>query len=257
MRPATATQSLFPQHQLPRQGIVLFNNQRQLPRQQHAIINHLPAVDDAVGDALRSAEDEGGDGVDKGAGHGDIVGAEGDDVGAVAGLDAAQHVAAAEHVGTAAGGDVEGFAGAHGGRIFIANAGREHSLAGFVEQVVGVVGGAAVHTQTDLHTSVAHLANRGDAGGQPHVGAGAVGDAGAGAGEQGNTRVVQMHAVGVPDVVANPADRFGVFGRGHAVALLAEGEVLGVLGGVGVQANAAGARQCRTFAHQVGGHGKG
>ena len=236
---------------------MLFNNQRQFPRQQHAVFNHLAAIDDAVGDALRGAEDEGGDGVDEGAGEGDVVGAEGDDVGAVAGLDAAQHIGTAEHVCAAAGGDVEGFAGAHGGRVFIAYAGREHGLAGFVEQVVGVVRGAAVHAQADLDPGVAHLADRGDAGGQAHVGAGAVGDAGAGAGEQGNARVVQMHAVGVPDVMSDPADRFGVFGRGHAVALLAEGKVLGVFGGVGVQANAVRARQSRAFAHQVGGDGKG
>ena len=42
-----------------------------------------------------------------------------------------QHVAAAEHVGAAAGGDIEGFAGAHGGRVFIAYAGRKHGLTSF------------------------------------------------------------------------------------------------------------------------------
>ena len=133
----------------------------------------------------------------------------------------------------------------------------QQSLARFVHHVRRVVAGAAVHTQTHGHTGVEHLADGGDAAGQPHVAAGAVGYAGAGGGVEADAFVVEFDAVGVPHIVAQPAQVLCVFGRGAVEFFAAVGDVVVVLGQVGVQAHALTLErtgQRGRFAHQVAAH---
>ena len=81
-----------------------------------------------------------------------------------------------------------------------------------------------------------------------------MGNAGAGGGEAADAVRIELHAVGVPDVFAQPAKALGVFGRRHAEALARIGHVVVVFGQVGVQAHVhAGerTRQQGRFAHQV------
>ena len=206
--------------------------------------------------------------------HAERVGSEHGDVGAIAFFDLPQFVGAAQHFGAAACGQAQGVAGCHFGGAVVtavhgapvfdarwfhgpANARQQHGLTCFVQQVRRVVAGAAVHPQANRHTGVQHFAQRQDAAGQAHVAAGAVGNAGACAGEQIRAFVVQLHAMGVPHVVAHPAQVFGVL-RGCAVELLAGvRDVVVVFGQVGVQAHAVGAGQFGRFAHQVLAHAEG
>ena len=105
----------------------------------------------------------------------------------------------------------------------------------------------------DLDPGIPHGAHGRDARGQPHVGAGAVRHAAAGAGEEGDLRLVQVDAVGVPDVGAGPAERLDVVHRAGAELLQAERVLVQRLGQVGVQADAVGAGQLGALAHQVAG----
>ena len=75
----------------------------------------------------------------------------------------------------------------------------------------------------------------------------------AGGGKAADAVFVQLHAVGVPHVVAQPAQALGVFGGRLVELLAAVGDVVVVLGEVGVQSHAASvaARQAGRFAHQV------
>ena len=81
-----------------------------------------------------------------------------------------------------------------------------------------------------------------------------MGNAGAGFGKQISAFLVEFDAVGVPHIVAHPAQIFGVL-RGGAVELFAGvGDVVVVFGQVGVQANTVGAGELCRFAHQVLAH---
>ena len=63
--------------------------------------------------------------------------------------------------------------------------------------------------------------------------------------------VVELDAVRVPDVGADPAELLGIFGRRAAELLAAVGDVVVVLGQMGVQRHAVAARQHGRLAHQV------
>ena len=78
-----------------------------------------------------------------------------------------------------------------------------------------------------------------------------MGDPSTGAGEQLDAVLVELYAMGVPDVVADPAQVFGVLGRGHAELLAAVGDVTDVLGKVGVQRDPVLAGEYCGLAHQV------
>ena len=104
------------------------------------------------------------------------------------------------------------------------------------------------------HAGIAHRADRRDARGQPHVRARAVRDAGAGAREQRDAGLVELDAVRVPDVAADPAELLGVLGRRAAELLARVGDVVVVLGQVRVQRHAMLARQQRRIAHQLAAH---
>ena len=162
-------------------------------------------------------------------------------------------VAAEEGAAFARGGVGAGFGWLQGA----AHAGQQQGLAGFVHHVGRVVAGAAVHAQAHGHTGVEHFAHGGDAAGQPHVAARAVGHAGFGGGKQADAFVVQLHAVGVPHVVAQPAQVLRVL-RGGAVELFAAvGQVVVVFCQVGVQAGAVCAGQLGAQAHQVAADAEG
>ena len=59
-------------------------------------------------------------------------------------------------------------------------------------------------------------------------------DASTGSSEQSNAGVIQVYAVGVPDILSDPPDLFRIFGRRHAIAFLAEGQILPVFRRVGM-----------------------
>ena len=62
---------------------------------------------------------------------------------------------------------------------------------------------------------------------------------------------VEVHAVGEPHVVAQPAEVVEVLQRAHAEALEAEVLLVARLGEVGVQPHAALARELRGLGHQL------
>ena len=126
-----------------------------------------------------------------------------------------------------------------------------------LQQAGAVVGGGAVHRQAHRHTQLQHLGNAGHAAGKLHVADGAVGHAGTGLGQQTQLLIVEMDAVGEPDVIADPAQPLHVGQR--ADALPRQHEVLLVLGltQVGVEPYTVLASQLGALAQQVGGHGEG
>ncbi len=172
-----------------------------------------------------------------------------DEVGDHAGCQGAD-VVAVEHFGAAQGSYFQRFTGGHG--VWAeANPLQQQGLAHFADHAGAVIGGRTVYAQANRNAVVTHLAHRGNAGGQAHVRARAVGNPGTGTGEQLDAMLVELYAVGVPDVVADPAEVFGILGGRHAEFFTAVGDVVDVLGEVGVQRNAILARQHRSFAHQV------
>ena len=91
----------------------------------------------------------------------------------------------AEHLGAAARRDFQRFARAH--RVGAApHALQQHRLARFGEQMAAIVGGRAIDAKADFDARIAEGADRRNPRAQPAVGAGAMRDAGAGAGEQGD-----------------------------------------------------------------------
>ena len=91
-----------------------------------------------------------------------------------------------------------------------------------------IVGGAAVYGQAHGHAQLQHLGDAGDAGGELHIADGAVGNAGAGFGQDAQLLVVEVDAVGKPHILADPAQAFHVFQGTDALTL--EHEVLLILG---------------------------
>src|SRR5699024_3261602 len=126
-----------------------------------------------------------------------------------------------------------------------------------LQQVGAVVGGGAVHRQPHRHPPAEHVGHPAHAGGQLHVGDGAVGHAGAGGGQDVQLLVVEVDAVGVPHVGASPAQPLQV-GQGPQAELL-QGVLLLVLRlrHVGVQAHTQSAGQACALPQQVGGHREG
>ena len=75
----------------------------------------------------------------------------------------------------------------------------------FLHEGRTVVAGGAVHRQAHRHPQSQHFRHPGHAGGKLHIADGAVGHAGAGAGQLPQFLVIEMDAVGKPDVGAGPA----------------------------------------------------
>src|SRR5690606_22139452 len=214
-----------------------------------------PAVHDQRGQRRAVAEDQGHHWVvDARVSRG--VHAPQGQIGELADLDGADLGLPAEHPGAAHGGQLEGGAHAHGGGA-ADGAGVEQGLAGFVEHGAGFAAGGAVDPQTDGDTCAQQIGDAGDARAEAAVGGGAVGDPGAGAGQGGDGRVVEVDGVGEPDVGADPAESVQVFGGGGAETLAAVVEFVGGLGEVGVQAHAFGPGQGGGLAQQVGAHREG
>ena len=73
------------------------------------------------------------------------------------------------------------------------------------QKIRPVIAGAAVHGQAHGDPQFQHLGNTAHAGGELHVGDGAVGDARAGVRQQLQLAVVEVDAVGIPHVRTHPA----------------------------------------------------
>src|SRR5262249_17961055 len=106
-----------------------------------------------------------------------------------------------------------------------------------------LVGGGAVNTEADSGTALDQAGNRCDPRAQPCIRVGAVGDPGSGGPEAADLGIVEMHAVGEPHVVAEPAELVEVLDRAHAEPLLTELLLVERLGQMRVQAHAATARE--------------
>ena len=193
------------------------------------------------------------------AGEGDAAEVEDGEVGAHAWRDAADVVLAAEHARAAARREREDVARGHlcGTDVATerldrpADAREQHRLARLGEQMRTVVAGAAVDADADRHAGVEHPAHRRDPRREPHVAARAVRHAGAGAREEIDAVHVELDAVRVPNVAADPAELGRVLGGRGVEVLPAVGDVVVVLGEVRVQAHAMCARERRRLAHQI------
>ena len=85
------------------------------------------------------------------------------------------------------------------------------------QKVRAVVAGRAVHGKPHRHAQLQHSGNLGNAGGELHVADGTVGNAGFGGCEYLELVVVEVNAVGIPDVRAHPAQLFHI-GKGTNAA---------------------------------------
>ena len=115
-----------------------------------------------------------------------------------------------------------------------------------------VVGGGAVHAETDRNAELQHFRNACDTGGELHVGNGAVTHAGARLGEHAQLFIVEVDAVGVPDVAAGPAETLHILERTNALAREHEVFLILRLTQVGVQAHAVLAGKHGALAQKIG-----
>jgi energy-coupling factor transporter ATP-binding protein EcfA2 len=134
---------------------------------------------------------------------------------------------------------------------------QQDCLAGLAEHLGAVIARASVHAQTHRHTVVEHPTDWCDPAGEPHVAAGAVRNAGAGGSKKGHSRFVELHAVCMPDIGSNPAEVSSVLRWGPPKALQTVGQIVIVLGQMGVQTHAVPAGKCGVHAHQVPAHAEG
>ena len=149
-------------------------------------------------------------------------------------------VVAAEHGCTAARREFERLARRQRGDTE-ADALQQQRLARLGQQVRRVVRCRTVDAEPDVHAGIEHRAHRRDARRQPHVRRRTMRDTGAGAREEVDAVRVELDAVRVPDVRPGEAQLLRVVGRRAAEPLAREGDVVVVLGQVGVQAHAIGA----------------
>ena len=98
--------------------------------------------------------------------------------------------------------------------------------------------GGAVHRKTHGNPQLQHLRHPGHAGGQLHVADGAVGHAGAGAGQLPQLLVVEVDAVGIPHVRACPAQGGHILQRPDAEMLQGVALLVLRLAQVGVEPDA-------------------
>ena len=234
---------------------MVIGQQGQIDGKRHAVFHQHPPVDNCQVHRLGLAEDERRHRVvDRTAGVGERVQIEGDDVRGHTRCEAADVVPAQDRR-TAQGGNLQGFPCSH--RFGVAQHPlQQEGLAHFGQQVAAVVGGAAVHAQADRHSRVPHSPHRSNAAAQAHIAGGAVGHAGVGLGKVLNFRLVQMDAVGVPYVVAGPAQFLRVVTGSIAELFQTEGFFVLGFGQMGVQVDihpgAKGAGQGRALPHQIG-----
>lgn len=72
-------------------------------------------------------------------------------------------------------------------------------------EVSGIVAGFAVNAEANTHATTNQFSDRRDSTGQSHVAAWTVFDPGAGVSKSHDAGGIQLHAVGVPDIVGKPA----------------------------------------------------
>ena len=172
------------------------------------------------------------------------------DVGLLARLERADLVFAAQAARAVDGAQRERLAGGQRLRAAL-DARDEQRLAQLAAQLARLVGGGAVDPEADRRARRRERRHRRDAGAEPRVRGRAVRHAGAGLAEPPHLALVQVHAVGEPDVVAEPADLLEVLDRAHAEQLEAELLLVERLGHVGVQADVPRSRELGRLGHQL------
>ena len=216
----------------------------------HAAMDHGVVHRSAHADR---AEDAGG--IEAGADQLKAAGVDHKEVAALADLERTDVVAAAEQTCAAARRHLQHVIAA-GGRLAGVQAVEQERDAQFLHETGAVVGGGAVDAEADGNAKLQHLGDAGDAGGELHVGNGAVAHARAGLGEDAQLLVVEVDAVGEPNVVAGPAETLHVLERTDA--LTREHEVFFVLrlAQVGVQTHTELTGEDGAFTQQVGADGE-
>ena len=216
----------------------------------HAALDHGVVHRSAHADR---AEDAGG--IEAGADQLKAAGVDHKEVAALADLEHTDVVAAAEQARAAARRHLQHVIAA-GGRLAGVQAVEQECDAQFLHETGAVVGGGAVDAEADGNAKLQHLGDAGDARGELHVGNGAVAHARAGLGEDAQLLVVEVDAVGEPDVVAGPAETLHVLER--ADALTREHEVFFILrlAQVGVQTHTELTGEDGAFTQQVGADGE-
>ena len=120
----------------------------------------------------------------------------------------------------------------------MADALQQQRLARLAQHMGTIIRRRAVDPEADGDAGIPHAPDRGDPRSEAHVGAGAMGDARLGPGEQRDAGLVELDAMGVPDVRPDPAEVLRIGGGRAAEPRQAEGDIAVVLGEMGVQEDA-------------------
>ena len=162
----------------------------------------------------------------------------------------------AQEPGPAPGGHLQQVV-ARGGTAAVGQAVEEVGHAQLLQQAVAVVAGAAVQGQPQGHPQLQHVRHTAHAGGQLHVAGGTVGHAGAGLGQEPQLLIVEVDAVGVPDVLPHPP-QFLQEGQGpHPLPLQHVPLLIFGLAQVGVEADAVLPGQSGALPQQILADGEG
>ena len=213
-----------------------------------AVLDHGPAADQQRVDLRAGTEHERGDRVGD-AGVVEVVEPPEGDVGQLAGLERADLLGTAEAAGAVDRAERERLAGGQRLRAAL-DAGDQQRLSQLAGELAGLVGGRAVDAEAHGRAGGGERGHRRDAGAETGVRARAVGDAGAGLAELRDLALVEVDAVGEPDVVAEPADLLEVLDRPDAEQLEAELLLVERLRHVGVEADALLPRELGGLRHQ-------
>ena len=177
-----------------RQPIVLFEDDRQVDGGDPALFGDDTAIDHSPGRPRRRAKHQRGHRIMPGAGKRHVIEVERRKVGGLAGGERAD-VVPIEDPGSTEGAEFQGAAGGHGARAK-GDPLQQQGLADLPEQVRSIIGSRPVDAETDGNPSRAQPGDRGDSGTEAHVGARAVRHARAGAGENVDPGLIELHAVG-------------------------------------------------------------
>ncbi len=192
---------------------VAFQQGWQIKAGQLAIFYHQPAMDDRMPGFNRPAKDERCHRVCPGAGEINHIAVINRHIRRIARTDLAD-ISAVQHLSPAPRCQPQGFARIQGSRV-TTDPLQQQGLARLCQHMAGIIRRRPIHPQPDRNPNIQHLAQRGNAAGQPHIGTGAMGNPGAGAGKQLLLSGVQLHTMGVPDILSDPADRLRIFARPH------------------------------------------
>lgn len=164
-------------------------------------------------------------------------------------------VAAAQYTCATSGRNFKSCSGRHGASVAF-HALQQHGLPDFIQHVPAVVRSGAIDAKPDGNVSAQHGADRGDAAREAHVRTRAMGNTGAGAAKKFDFGGVELDAMGVPYVVADPTEVFGVLAGANAEFFKTISDVFDIFCQMGMETDALLTREDRGVAHQLAADGK-